>query len=639
MTARATQPDTQADCDLRSYITAQPPTSFVMVAGAGSGKTTSLIKALGTIATAHGKALKLHRQRVACITYTEIAAGEIWADVGNDPLFHVSTIHSFLWTVVKSFQADIRAWVKARIAERISDLETDARNFGPRVQERTKEKNRRDLARYREQTVQIDGVPSFKYEVGSDYPRGILGHDDIIKMVPSFMTSRKLFRTLIAQQFPFIFVDESQDTMPGVVEALQAVELEMRGRCCLGFFGDPMQRIYPTGIGAIPVDDGWVSIDKPENFRCPQTVLKVANNIRKDGDNLVQTRGRMTQVDGDVQPVKGSARIFILPADERRDERLLAVRRWIARHNHDLAWEPGPNEDVKVLVIVHRMAAKRLGFAELYSAMNDKAPESFRHGFLDATAWPLRPFLSLVLPLAGATRDGREFDAMNVLRNHAPQLAKENVRSRNVSQTLSALRTASIELAERMIPSAGQTVRDILIFVRDHNLIALDERFIPYLGEGPMSRIVNDIGDDGEGGSQEIASMDAFLSCPAAEFWGYQRYIDEQSPFSTQQGIKGAEFSRVLVVLDDDEGTHQQFSYNKYFGITPLSPRDQQNIREGRETSVERTRRLFYVCCTRALTDLAVVFFSTELTVAERQVRAANIFPSDVIHGLAELSV
>jgi DNA helicase-2/ATP-dependent DNA helicase PcrA len=639
MTGRATQPDTQADRTLRSYIIAQTPKSFVMVAGAGSGKTTSLIKALGTIATSNGNVLKLHRQRVACITYTEIAAGEIWADVGNNPLFHISTIHSFLWAVVKSFQSDIRAWVKARIAEKIADLEADARAFGPRVQERTKEANRREIERYKEQGLQIDSVPSFKYEIGSDYPKGILGHDDIIKMVPSFMTGRRLFRTLVAQQFPFIFVDESQDTTPGVVEALKAVENEMRGRFCLGFFGDPMQRIYPTGIGTVPIGDDWVSIDKPENFRCPQTVLKVANNIRKGGDHLVQTRGRMKEVDGVLQPVEGSAHIFVLPADDRRDERLSAVRWWIAQRNDDLAWESGASEDVKVLVIVHEMAAKRLGFAELHASMNRKAPESFKNGFLDATAWPLRPFISFVLPLAKATRDGREFDAMNVLRNHAPQLAKETIRSRSVAQTLSELRIASKGLAERMEPGACQTVRDILLFVRDHNLFALDERFLVYIGKRPTPYVLNDVDEDDEATGREITSMDAFLACPAAEFWGYQEYVDKQSPFSTQQGIKGAEFSRVLVVLDDDEGTHQQFSYDKYFGITPPSARDKQNIREGRETSVERTRRLFYVCCTRALTDLVVVFFSTDPTVAERQVRAANIFPADAIHGLVELGV
>jgi len=46
MTSRIGQPDTQADRALRQCLDQQPLTSFVMVAGAGSGKTTSLVKAL-----------------------------------------------------------------------------------------------------------------------------------------------------------------------------------------------------------------------------------------------------------------------------------------------------------------------------------------------------------------------------------------------------------------------------------------------------------------------------------------------------------------------------------------------------------------------------------------------------------------
>jgi DNA helicase II / ATP-dependent DNA helicase PcrA len=143
--------------------------------------------------------------------------------------------------------------------------------------------------------------------------------------------------------------------------------------------------------------------------------------------------------------------------------------------------------------------------------------------------------------------------------------------------------------------------------------------------------------DEGET-SRELISMNAFLECPVQQFWGYRDYVNEQSPFSTQQGIKGAEFAKVLVVLDDDEGTHVQFSYNKYFRIKPLSSRDEENIREGKDTSVDRTRRLLYVCCTRAFLDLAVVLFSNDVVIAERQVRAAKLFPDTAIHTLGDIA-
>ncbi|MEV9638949.1 ATP-dependent helicase, partial [Burkholderia pseudomallei] len=111
-----------------------------------------------------------------------------------------------------------------------------------------------------------------------------------------------------------------------------------------------------------------------------------------------------------------------------------------------------------------------------------------------------------------------------------------------------------------------------------------------------------------------------------------------ESPFSTQQGIKGAEFERVLVILDDDEGTHAQFSYEKYLGIKPLSARDQANLRAHKETAVERTRRLFYVCCTRALKDLIVVLFTDAIEAAKHQVVALGLFPEEAIHLEAELN-
>ena len=70
---------------------------------------------------------------------------------------------------------------------------------------------------------------------------------------------------------------------------MKLVAQQMNGKFCLGFFGDPMQRIYPTGVGPIEIEEGWLTIFKPENFRCPTTILAVANAIRRDGDDLVQT--------------------------------------------------------------------------------------------------------------------------------------------------------------------------------------------------------------------------------------------------------------------------------------------------------------------------------------------------------------
>jgi len=453
-------------------------------------------------------------------------------------------------------------------------------------------------------------------------------------MVPQLLTDRPLLRTILAQKYPFVFVDESQDTAEGVVQALKAVEQHMHATFCLGFFGDPMQRIYLTGIGPIAKEPNWTEIKKPENFRCPSTVLAVANAVRKDGDGLEQTRGRMVEIDGQRQVIPGTARIFILPADDLRIERLEQVRRWIAERNNDAAWLAGAvDKSVKVLVIVHRMAATRLGFGDLYSAFNDKAPSAFKDGFLDASAWPLRPFISFALPVADAVRDGRDFEMMQLLRQHCPLLGKEKLQGVNVAARLSAVARHVDELAKQLADGSAASVRDVLAHLHATDLCALDERLVSYLD---LAAPADDENDEEEL-TREIESMEAFLLCPAVQLWGYRAYVNEESPYSTQQGIKGAEFDRVLTVLDDDEGTHTQFSYDKYFGTTSLSDHDLANIREGKETAVDRTRRLFYVCCSRALQDLAVVFFARDVAAADRQVRASGFFPANAIHSLADV--
>ena len=132
MTGRIDSPLTPADRELHALLDQDMP-RFTMISGAGSGKTTSLVKALAHIVETRGSDLRRQGQRVACITYTEVAAREIYSDLAETPLAHVSTIHSFLWTVIKPFQNDIRAWV-ADDTRRVIDKEraTAATRQAPR---------------------------------------------------------------------------------------------------------------------------------------------------------------------------------------------------------------------------------------------------------------------------------------------------------------------------------------------------------------------------------------------------------------------------------------------------------------------------------------------------------------------------
>lgn len=606
MTSRIEKPDTEADQQLRDCLDGQPPASFVMIAGAGSGKTTSLVKALAHLARTKGAELRRRGQQIACITYTEVAVGEIWADVGNSALFHISTIHSFLWTVVRPFQNDLRQWVISRLDEKIA--EAKERNANRRTRAATRERLARELDRYQLQREKIGSVSRFSYGTGSDYSKGILGHDDILKVGSALIGTRPLLQTLIAKRFPFIFVDESQDTQPDIVTALKQVAVAVREGFCLGFFGDPMQKIYAAGVGPIELTQGWSEIKKQENFRCPRSVLHVINKIRAEDDRLQQVRGQTIERNGVRENVQGSARLFLLPTDTRRNERLQEVRRWLAEANADPLWQSNDGDgDVRVLVLVHLMAARRLGFADIYASLNDNnAPHSLKDGLHDGTAWVLRPFMTYLLPLVLAARTSADFDVISMLRNHCPLLASERIQGQNTAKVLSRLREDVARLTELLNDQSSASIKDVLAFVQDRELSSLDERFTPYLTNSTSP-------DDGDEEGSEHAAVNRFLACRAHQLWGYRTYIEDQSPFATQQGVKGAEFQRVLVVLDDEEANYNLFSYGKYFGITPLSDKDQENLREGKDSVVSRTRRLLYVCCSRATKDLAVVLFTSDV--------------------------
>lgn len=624
MTSRVGKPDTQADIELRECLDEEPARSFVMVAGAGAGKTTSLIKALQHLAVTRGSALRRAGQKIACVTYTDVAVREIWGDVGNAPLFHVSTIHSFLWSVISPFQVDIRNWVADRISEKITEKREHFNK--PRTQQKTRDRLVLEIAELEVEIASLNEVPKFTYGMGSDYSEGILGHDDILNLAPACIEAHPLLRQLIASRFPYIFVDESQDTNPIVVEALRRIAVEQPS-ICIGFFGDPMQKIYMTGAGPISLEHGWREITKPENFRCPTSVLDVVNAIRAAGDGLEQTRGRRVDVDGVFQPVAGSAQIFVLPADEHRTERLGAIRQWLSRTTNDPLWVSDTvDADVRLLVLVHRMAAARLGFPNLYAALHDKAPDSLKSGLEDGSAWPLRTLLKTVVPIVLAARAGDQFSVMAYLKAECLLLQPERIRDQGAPAILQRLQNSVSALVDMLAEQSNATIKEILTHVRENEMLLLDERFNPFFEPEPV--------DDGSGGFKNLV---AFLSCQATELWGYRKYIEEESPFATQQGVKGAQFERVLVILDEEEGSHSHFSYGKYFEFVPLSEKDEENIEAGIDSVLDRTRRLFYVCCSRAVKDLAVVIFTPEVDQARAAIERGGIFPPRGILGLEEL--
>ena len=100
--------DATADEIIAKCLQLESPKSFFLFAGAGSGKTRSLTIALAGLLDRERSRLRLHRQQIGAITYTNAACDEILRRLDYDPLVEVSTIHSFVWSRIKGFHKDIR---------------------------------------------------------------------------------------------------------------------------------------------------------------------------------------------------------------------------------------------------------------------------------------------------------------------------------------------------------------------------------------------------------------------------------------------------------------------------------------------------------------------------------------------------
>lgn len=83
--------------------------------------------------------------------------------------------------------------------------------------------------------------------------------------------------------------------------------------------------------------------------------------------------------------------------------------------------------------------------------------------------------------------------------------------------------------------------------------------------------------------------------------------------------------------MDDAQARGFLFSYEKLFGAKAKSDTDLRNEREGKDTGITRTTRLFYVACTRAQNSLAVVAYTEDVDSVKNTALSNNWFSENEI--------
>lgn len=551
--------------------------SFRLEAGAGAGKTYSLIESLKYIIK--NKSAELGDKRIACITYTNIAKDEILNRTDNNPLIYADTIHAFCWELIQPFQ------------EKLRNIIADLNN------------------KWREK-VQIAPIDNHqvKYDLGvmklTD-TEVFLHHDDVTKCMSKLLQLPK-FQKYLKSKFPIIFIDEYQDTDKDLANSLINSLIENDSGVLVGFFGDHWQKIYgKNACGLVNSPSGKiVEIEKNANFRSDKNIVGCLNRIRNE---LPQNEYNPTS--------QGVIKVF--HSNDWNGKRLTAnhwqgdLPKEVAKNYIDQVkiqmlqdgWDLSNSGRTKILFLTNNLIATEQGFKNLADCFK------YSDDYLKKNDPYIKFFLDILEPSILAFNEKNFGNVFQILGHKNLNLKCQSDKRKWAKHfdELTNIRKTS-------------TIKDCLDKIKEANILALptsiqrvETKLAELLVKPPEEKTQKDIEFQDKYSSFQAINYDEVIQLG--------EYIDEKTPFSTKHGVKGAEYDNVLVIFGRG---WNQYDWEK------LLLWMKNGVPIGQEETFEKYRNLFYVCCSRAKHNLTLLF--TQLLSEDSINKLKEIFgPENVL--------
>lgn len=305
-------------------------------AGPGAGKTYFLVENVKNILTTNESIVNSKSRKVLCITYTNTAVNEIQKRLERYiDYVEAYTIHGFIIEhIIKPFQDDLISIMKSdfnisvskkgMISSQIEGLgilhginkeeiysyikntnpekfDTDKFNYSKKIMGEVKVDNNLFLKSKKEREEPIHEIKASK-SIKEDHKLPLkqymwsiirkLTHNEILYFGYRILENNPIALYAIRVKFPFIFIDEFQDTNP-----LQTLLVKLIGQKSTKIIvvGDVAQSIY-SFQGAKPTDFNDFCID-PEhdilyfingNRRSTENVVNFCNFLRQSDTNIIQ---------------------------------------------------------------------------------------------------------------------------------------------------------------------------------------------------------------------------------------------------------------------------------------------------------------------------------------------------------------
>lgn len=607
--------------------------NFILTGGAGSGKTYSLISLIEEVGE------KYPLKSIVCITYTNNAVAEICNRITNDKLY-VSTIHEFVWSIIAKYQKEI----KNTLVELIND-ESQMKFKAPKEFE---ENQMITIDYFSENKIVYDEYYSLKSDADNK-----VSHDHILILAEKIFEKFPKICGILKDVANFIFVDEYQDTDPLIKNILLTHINQSTKKNIVGFFGDSMQAIYDNGVGEI-IDDKLTYINKIQNRRNPESVIHLANKIRNDDIEQTPSNDPKAPNIENNNVIKGSVKFLytenINITDNYRD----------LEYFND--WDFTNSEKTKELWLVHKSNAKMAGFTKLFELYNsdliieliNRIRKKISTGALEINN---KTFENIAEEanikvrgrgylLENIKKDSDYLEAFSLIKNENWEevnnfkINKDSLLSYKFNGLIGSYEAKSqrdrilrhldsiyelIELYEngkyndflRRIKRSVLSFDDKVTIKEEMNELLDSTLTINQVVEKAKKtfNLKNESFDD------FIENQGCYLwmrikMLPFSEYIYSIKYQKEYLPFATQHSIKGSEFDNVLVILDN--GKWNKYNFEKMF----------KNFNSD-DNVVKRTKKLFYVCCTRPKKNLVVLMPSVDVDVVEK---AKDLFGDSNVH-------
>ena len=439
---------------------------------------------------------------------------------------------------------------------------------------------------------------------------------------------------IINDTYDLILIDEYQDTNKEIVDTF--INLIGNGKTVIGLFGDDMQAIYKDGIGNVEkyVEEGKITkIQKIDNFRCSQQVIDFLNLIRQDLKQEIALKENET-----IEERQGSVKLYYKidntkPALYSRDnqkEKENYMNNLDSFLNTVMNHLKTKDKEYKILLLSNSALSKKLHFEDLYNIFADKYIEvkdeieklCTKLGWLDLAEMYLyfndeqyKNHNKLIHCLKQnkyiIEKQEDKTKVVNVFQKIEPE-------QYTISQVLELLvknkmynksenRDEEIKFMKNKIEESKSN-KELIEFsnsYKNNNTLSKLEKSgiaIPQEDFDYYFNLMKDIEF-----YKKIVNEDIkFL-----EIINYKKYLDEKLEYLTMHKTKGSSIENVIVVLD--EYFWGAYNFEKL-------------IRNKESSTLENTRKLFYVACSRAKKDLVII----RVIKSEEEAELLKYFNEDI---------